>query len=94
MNRGYQMNKLNEKAAIISGAVTGGVIHLLFGFLVIGTPGGMMGAYNMMYFGMAQFANPVFALSAWVVNIILGVIVGAFVGWLIAASYNWGLKQH
>lgn len=87
------MEKLSEKAAAIAGAVTGGVLHLLFGLLVWGTPGTMMGAYGMMYYGMMQFANPTFGWAGLIGSIILGAIVGAIVGYIIAASYNWGLKK-
>ena len=87
------MEKLNEKAAAISGAITGAVLHLLFGLLLWGTPGMMMGAYNMMYYGMMPFANPAFGWGSLLGSIVLGAIVGAIVGYIIAASYNWGLKK-
>ncbi|MEM4254746.1 MAG: hypothetical protein QXR53_00255 [Candidatus Norongarragalinales archaeon] len=86
------MEKLSEKAAVVSGAITGAALHGIFGLLVLGTPAGMMGAYGSMYYGMMQFASPAFAIGAWVTSIVLGLIVGGFVGWLIAVSYNWGLK--
>lgn len=87
------MEKLSEKAAAISGAVTGGILHVLFGLLVWGTPGSMMGAYNMMYYGMMPFSNPGFSFTGLIGSIVLGIIVGAIVGYVIAASYNWGLKK-
>lgn len=87
------MDKLNEKAAAISGAVTGAVMHLIFGLFIVGMPGGMMGAYGSMYYGMMQLGSPIFSVGAWIVSIILGLIAGAFIGWLIAVSYNWGLKK-
>jgi len=87
------MEKLNEKAAAVAGAITGAVLHGIFGLLVLGTPGGMMGAYGNMYYGMMQFNAPAFAAGAWATSIVLGLIAGGFVGWLIAVSYNWGLKS-
>ncbi len=87
------MDKLNEKAAAISGAITGAVLHVLFGLFIWTTPGMMTGAYGNMYYGMMRFSNPTFEFGGWIVSIILGLIVGAFVGWLIAVSYNWGLKK-
>ncbi len=86
------MDKLNAKAATVSGAVTGAVMHALFGLLVFGMPGSMMGAYGSMYYGMMQFGAPAFAFGAWITSIVLGLVAGGFVGWLIAVSYNWGLK--
>jgi hypothetical protein len=86
-------DKLNERAAAISGAVTGGVLHAVFGVLVLGMPGGMMGAYGSMYYGMMNISSPVFGFGSWITGTLLGGVVGAFVGWLIAASYNWGLKK-
>lgn len=88
-----KIGKLSEKAAAIAGAVTGGVLHLIFGMFVLGAPGGMMGAYGNMYYGMMQLGNPTFAFGRWIASIILGLIVGGFIGWLIAAAYNWGLKK-
>ncbi|MFA6329417.1 MAG: hypothetical protein WCX64_01885 [Candidatus Micrarchaeia archaeon] len=83
---------LNEKAAAISGAVTGSVLHLIFGMMVLAAPGALMGSYQTMYYGMMQFGNPGFAFGGWIISAIMGAIAGGFVGWLIAVSYNWGLK--
>lgn len=68
-------------------------MHLLFGLLVWGSPGAMMGAYGNMYYGMMRFGTPAFGVSTLLVSLILGIVAGAFVGWLIAASYNWGLEN-
>ena len=87
------MEKLSERAAAISGALTGGALHLVFGLLLWGMPGGMMGAWGMMYYGMMPLSNPSFAFTGWIGSIILGLIAGAIVGWLIAVFYNWGLKK-
>lgn len=87
------MEKLNEKAAAISGAITGVVLHVIFGALVFGASGTMMSAYRNMYYNMMQFNNPGFAFEGLVISIVLGAIVGGFVGWLVAVSYNWGLKN-
>lgn len=87
------MDQLNVKAAAISGAITGGLLHLLFGALVMGASGMMRGAYGMMYYGMMNFGNPLFSATGWLESIVLGAIGGAIVGTIIAASYNWGLKK-
>lgn len=87
------MEKLSEKAAAISGALTGGVLHVLFGLLVFVYPIGPRGMYGMMYYGMMQVQSPAFEFTAWLGSILLGVIVGAVVGYLIAVFYNWGLSK-
>ena len=88
-----RMEKLNEKAAAISGALTGGVLHVLFGLFVFGAPSMMTGAHGSMYYGMMQFGSPAFGFGGLVTSTALGLLVGAFVGWLIAVTYNWGLRQ-
>ncbi len=87
------MDGLSEKAAAISGGVTGAVLHLILGLLVFGTPGTMMGAYATRYYGMMQLGYSGLAFVGWIVSILVGAVVGGFVGWLVAVSYNWGLKR-
>lgn len=87
------MEKLSEKAAAISGALTGAVLHIVFGALVWTMPMQTSGMYSMMYYGMMQQANPSFAFTGWIGSVVLGLIVGGVVGWLIAFFYNWGLSK-
>ena len=87
------MEKLSEKAAAISGALTGAVLHLFFGLLVWTFPGPTAGMYGIMYYGMMQSFNPSFAFTGWIGSVVLGLVVGGIVGWLIAFFYNWGLSK-
>ena len=85
--------KLSEKAAAISGALTGVVLHAGMGMFGWGASGMMGGAFGSRYYGMMQFANPVYGFGGLFFGTLLGLIVGGFVGWLIAVTYNWGLRQ-
>lgn len=87
------LEKLNEKAAAIAGALTGAVLHALGGLFLWGMPGVGMGAMRaMMYY---QFPENAFAFSftSFIGGILGGLIIGAIVGYLIAVFYNWGLKK-
>ncbi len=85
--------KLNEKAATISGALTGVVLHAGMGLFGWGASGMMAGAFGSRYYGMMQFGSPAFGFGGLFVGAALGLLVGGFVGWLIAVTYNWGLRQ-
>ncbi|HLC79729.1 MAG TPA: hypothetical protein VJG83_04905 [archaeon] len=87
------MEKLNVKAAVVSGAITSGVLHALFGMVYLGAPQMMSGVYNMMMYNSIQFGNGYFSATNWMGSIITGAIFGAVLGYLIAISYNWGLDK-
>ena len=87
------MEALSVKAAAIAGAVTGGVIHVLAGLIYAASPSMMMGMYSMMMYNSMQYGMGLFSITNFVGNIFVGAIVGAIIGWLIAVSYNWGLKK-
>lgn len=87
------MESLNVKAAAIAGTVTGAVIHALAGAVYAASPGMMSGAYRMMMYDSVQYGMGAFSATNFVGSIVLGAIVGAVIGWLIAVSYNWGLKK-
>ncbi|MDO8537600.1 MAG: DUF5676 family membrane protein [archaeon] len=87
------MDGLNVKAAAIAGAVTGAVLHLLAGIVFAASPGMMSGMYSMMMYNSLQYGMGAFSITSLIGSIVLGAIVGAIVGWLIAVSYNWGLKK-
>lgn len=86
------MEKLEVKAATVSGAVASGVLHALFGIGYLGAPGMMAGAYSMMMYNSVQFGMGAFSATTWIVNIIAGAIIGAIIGYLVAVSYNWASK--
>lgn len=87
------MEKLSEKAAAIAGALTGGVLHLLAGLWLWGSPGSMTGMMRSMMFYQFPESMLAFSFNAWLLGIIGGLIIGAIVGYLIAVFYNWGLKK-
>ena len=86
------MEKLNTKAAIISGAVASGALHALFGLAYLGAPGMMNGMYQTMMYNSVQYGMGYFSVTGWISNVILGAIFGAVLGCLIAISYNWAGK--
>ncbi|MCR4369145.1 MAG: hypothetical protein NUV67_04535 [archaeon] len=86
------MEKFNVKGAIVSGAVTSGVLHGLFGLAYLGAPGMMAGMYQMMMYNSVQFNMGAFSATNWIGSIILGAIFGAVLGYLVAVSYNWAAK--
>jgi hypothetical protein len=85
------MEKLNEKAAAISGALLCGLMSLFSGVFFLG--GSMMGGYGGRYYGgmMGGYYNQPFGGIGLIFGIIAGLIIGAIVGYLAAAFYNWGL---
>lgn len=87
------MEKLSEKAAMISGAVTGGVLHVLFGLAFWASPGMVTGMNRMMWYGSTQYGAGAFSAYSLLGSIVLGIVVGGIVGYIIAVSYNWGLKK-
>lgn len=87
------MEKLNEKAAAIAGAMTGGLMHALGGLFLWGMPMQSMGLMrSMMYYAFPENAFA-FSFSNFLFGIAGGLIIGAIVGYLIAVFYNWGLGK-
>lgn len=87
------MEKLSEKAAMISGAATGGVLHVLFGLAFWASPGMVTGMHRMMWYNSMQYGAGEFSFYGLLGSIVLGIIVGGIIGYVIAASYNWGLGK-
>ncbi len=87
------MEKLDVKAATISGAVASGVLHALAGLLFLGAPQMYMGMWRMMMYNTVQYGAGEFVLSNWITTIITGTIIGAVIGYLVAVSYNWAMKK-
>ncbi len=87
------MEKFSVKAAAISGALTGAVLHALAGLFLWASPGMMISAMrNMMYY---RFPENAFAFNfySFLGGIVGGLVIGAIVGYLIAVFYNWGLSK-
>lgn len=85
------MDRLNEKAAAVSGALTAATLYAIAGLMFWGAPGSMMGVMrSMMYYQFSENTF-LFSFSGWLFGIIGGMIIGAFMGILIAVFYNFGL---
>src|SRR3989344_5318438 len=69
------LEKLSEKAAMISGAVTGGVLHVLFGLAFWASPGMITGMHRMMWYNSMQYGAGEFSFYGLLGSIVLGIIV-------------------
>lgn len=73
--------RINQKAATITGAVIGFFGWLgMMPYMSAGYPYGMMG--YMMGYSYSGFG---------LVSVVIGAILGAIAGFVIAAVYNWAL---
>ncbi len=87
------MDKLDVKAAAISGAVASGVLHALSGILFLGAPQMYTGMWQMMMYNTVQYGMGSFGATNWLGSIVTGAIIGAVIGYLVAVSYNWATKK-
>lgn len=86
------MDKLNERAATIGGALAAGGSHFIFGFLGFIT-GSTRNVYSMMSGGMMGSGTGDLGLN-WLITSTIGwAIVGAVIGYLVSYGYNWAMKK-